>query len=105
MRDTMRRILARYGQEVTLRTAEGETEARAFLQPVRERGETAPGTVTELGWIDRRLWKYLGAEALSPGDTVAWRGLRFRVRSSRPCCLGEELNHWWAMLEPEREGA
>ena len=31
------RILARYGQSVTLRRGEEEQDCRAFLQPVRER--------------------------------------------------------------------
>lgn len=103
MRKTVQAILARYGQAVTVRTAEGETQTRAFLQPVTERGETLPGAVTELGWMDRRLWRYLGTAALAPGDTVAWGELRFRVRSSRPYCIGECLHHWWASLERERE--
>ena len=92
MTGAVQAILARYGQAVTVKTAEGETQTRAFLQPV-----------TELGWMDRRLWRYLGTAALAPGDTVAWGELRFRVRSSRPYCIGERLHHWWASLERERE--
>lgn len=98
-------ILVKYGQAVTVKTEKGETEARAFIQPAAERGETLPGAVTELGWIDRRLWRYLGTTALEPGDTVEWKGLSFRVRSSRPYYVGEVLNHWWASLELKREAA
>ena len=30
-------MLEEYGQQVTLKRADGETEARAFFQPVREK--------------------------------------------------------------------
>ena len=39
MTGTWGRILARYGQSVTLRRGEEEQACRAFLQPVRERRE------------------------------------------------------------------
>ena len=39
MTGTWGRILARYGQSVTLRRGEEERACRAFLQPVRERRE------------------------------------------------------------------
>ena len=39
MTGTWGRILARYGQSVTLQRGEEEQAYRAFLQPVRERRE------------------------------------------------------------------
>ena len=39
MTGTWGRILAQYGQSVTLRRGEEERAYRAFLQPVRERRE------------------------------------------------------------------
>lgn len=96
-------ILGRYGQAVTLETAEGETETRAFLQPVQERRETVPAAVTEIGWVDGRLWLYLGRTKVDPGDTVRWNGMAFQVRSSRPYYAGGALSHWWASLERRRE--
>ena len=99
----VREILERYGQTVTLETAEGETEARAFLQPVQERQEQLPTAATELGWVDGRLWLYLGKAAVRAGDTVLWNGRRFRVRSGRPHYIGTELSHWRAVLERARE--
>ena len=101
----VREILERYGQTVTLETAEGETGARAFLQPVQERQEQLPTAATELGWVDGRLWLYLGQEPLAPGDTVHWNGMALRVRSSRPYYIGDALNHWWASLERRWEAA
>ena len=53
----------------------------------------------------RRLWRYTGLEEVQPGDTVIWRGRSFRVRSSREHALSDEINHWWALLEPERRAA
>ncbi len=44
-------------------------------------------------------------ELVQPEDTVIWRGRSFRVRSSREHALSDEINHWWALLEPERRAA
>lgn len=101
----MERILEWYGQSVTLKNKDGEQEIRAFLQPEKARTETVPGEQTPIGWIDERLWRYTGLEEVQPGDTVIWRGRSFRVRSSREHALSDEINHWWALLEPERRAA
>ena len=105
MTDWVRQVLDRYGQPITLRRGETETVIRAFLQPVTERGERAPDTATALGWIDGRQWLYLGQEPLETGDTLLWRDMAFRVRSCRPYYIGQELSHYWAALEKEREAA
>lgn len=96
-------VLARYGQMVTVRRGEEALETRAFFQPVAQRQEAAPFTVTALGNVDDRLWLYLGTLAVESGDTVTWNDQDFRVRSSRPYYVGQVLSHWWAMLEAERE--
>lgn len=98
-------ILARYGQTVMVRSAAGETAARAFLQPATERKELLPDKVTGIGWGDGRLWRYLGLAQVDAGDTVLWNGLCFRVRSSRAYYIGDQLNHWWAVLEQAKEAA
>lgn len=103
MRARIRRILAQYGQTVTVKTAAGETETKAFLQPVTERSEEERGAATELGWVDLRRWRYLGQTAVEPGDTVIWQGGRFRVCSSRAYAAGETVLYWWAALEREKE--
>lgn len=103
MTEWIREVLARYGQEAVIRTAEGDVPVRAFLQPVTERREQVPGAVTGIGWIDERLWLYLGQAEVAEGDTVLWNGVPFRVRSSRPYYIGETLTHWWAALEREKE--
>ena len=105
MTDWFREILSRYGQEVTVRTADGEVPARAFLQPVTAKEEQVPDAVTGIGWIDGRLWLYLGDTAADTGATVTWNGRRFRVRSGRPWYVGRRLNHWWAVLEAAKEAA
>ena len=95
-------ILRRYGQEVTVEHG-GETETvRAFLQPVRA-GDEAPGEPGAAGWLDRRRWLYLGQRAVEAGDTVLWKGRRFRVRGGRPHYIGAGLSHWRAVLERARE--
>ena len=105
MTGVMGEILERYGQTVTLRSRDGEKSVRAFIQPAVARNETVPGEQTPIGWMDERLWRYTGLEEVQPGDTVIWRGRSFRVRSSREHALSDEINHWWASLEPERRAA
>ena len=95
-------ILRKYGQAVTLVRGEERAEARAFLQPVTQRDEAVP-EISDVGWLDGRLWLYLGREALGAGDRVLWNGQRFRVRSGRPHYIGGTLCHWRAVLERARE--
>lgn len=101
----MQSILEQYGQAVTLCTAEGEESGRAFLQPVTERSEKVPSGMTGLGWTDARKWLYLGLAKVESGDTVLWGEHVFRVKSSRAYYIGEELNHWWALLEQAKEAS
>ena len=101
MRGAIGRILARYGQVVTV----NGRSTRAFVQPVRQRREQVPGEWTPLGWNDTRLWLYLGRMPVTEGDTVVWGPERFRVRSSRVYAVGQRVTHWWALLEVEKEEA
>lgn len=100
-----RLIMDLWGQTVTFRTAEGETEGKAFLQPVTKAGERVPTGMTALGWEDERQWLYLGTEQVRRGDAILWNGQEFRVTSGRAYYIGEELNHWWALLEQAKEAA
>ena len=98
MTGTWGRILARYGQSVTLRRGEEERACRAFLQPVRERREDWYQELpTPLGTVRRDQWLYLGPPELSLEETnglcVEWNGLRFAVRAAQPV--------WWALLAVE----
>ena len=95
-------ILRRYGQTVTLVRGEDRVQAKAFLQPLRERDEAVPETA-DIGWLDGRRWLYLGQRAVEAGDTVLWKGRRFRVRGGRPHYIGAGLSHWRAVLERARE--
>ena len=96
MTGVMGEILEHYGQTVMFQDLPHHAAAR---------DETVPGEQTPIGWIDERLWRYTGLEEVQPGDTVIWRGRSFRVRSSREHALSDEINHWWALLEPERRAA
>lgn len=100
MTGTWGRILARYGQSVTLRRGEEEQDCRAFLRPVRERREDWYQELpTPLGTVRRDQWLYLGPPELSLEETnglcVEWNGLRFAVRAAQPVCVGEETLYWW----------
>ena len=101
----VRRILEQYGQKVTVQAGESTVSVRAFLQPVTERDERARSDFTSIGWVDGRLWLYLGQTALEEGESLAWEGRRFRVRSCRPYYIGNALSHYWAALEQEQEAA
>ena len=92
MTDWVRQVLERYGQDVTVDT-------------MTERDERARSDVTSIGWVDGRLWLYLGQTALEEGEALAWEATRFRVRSCRPYYIGNALSHYWAALEQEREAA
>lgn len=105
MRNQVRDILRRWGQSVTLNRSGEACLTRAFLQPVAERREQVPAMMTELGSVDGRLWLYLGMEAVEADDRILWNGTEFRVRSSRPWYMGEELLYWWAALEQAKEAA
>lgn len=96
-------ILARHGQSVTIRRADGDMAARAFLQPVAERREREVSGMTGIGSVDTRLWLYLGRNAVDAEDRILWNGMELRVRSSRPYYTGEQLLYWWAALERAKE--
>ena len=98
-------ILTQYGQTVTLKNTRGTQTVRAFIQPEVSRGETVPGTQTAIGWVDDRLWRYIGTTEVQPGDVIVWKETAYRVRSSREYALGDEAHHWQASLEREREAA
>ena len=105
MTGVMGEILERYGQTVTLRSRDGEKSVRAFIQPAAARDEIVPGEQTPIGWVDERLWSYIGLAAVEPGDIIRQGNTAYRVRSSRAYWLGDQVHHWWALLETEREAA
>ena len=88
-------ILDRYGQSVELFAPEDQTgtSVRAFLQPMRERGEEQL-TPSPLGLRrEDRL-------PLAPRSTrVVWQEKAYEVQSAHPVGAGE-VCHWWAVLRP-----
>ena len=88
MTDWVRQILEQYGQQVTVRPGSGQATVRAFLQPVTERDEGTREAFTGIGWVDGRLWLYLGQAALEAGEALVWNGMTFRVRSCRAYYIG-----------------
>lgn len=103
MRERIRELTERYGQQVTLRTKEGETQVRAFLQLVTQRGDWT--AMTKIGSIDERQWMYLGQSPLEAGDRVSWNQMEFVVESSHPWAVGETILYWWALLERAKEAS
>lgn len=101
MTETLDRIMEQYGQRVRL----GETEVRAFFQPVTDKSAAAPFTVTSLGMVDGRKWIYLGRTAVQAGDAVVFQGEAYTVDNCRELWLGDEPAYCWAALTKERETA
>ena len=105
MTDWMGVILKRHGQTAFVVTDAGEETLQAFIQPVTEKRERVLGDISELGYLDERLWLYLGKRELNTKDRLRWNGMEFQVRSSRPYYIGGILMYWWAALEAAKEAA
>ena len=98
-------LLERYGQMVVVCSGDGEEPVRAFLQPAKEKRERLTDCITELGHVDERLWVYLGKYPVKPEDRIIYNEDMFRVRSSRPYYVGDEVAYWWAGLDAAKEMA
>ena len=100
-------LLRRYGQSVTVTDRDGaQTDTRAFVQPILERGETDLQVhPTPLGTRRGDRYLYLGAVEvpLRAGDQVEGLGLTFRVQTAQPIRVGDEISHWWAILRVKGE--
>ena len=105
MTERFEKILNQYGESVTITTAEGTGQMKAFVQPVLNEQKEAPYQVTSLGNLDDRKWIYLGVTAVNPGDCITCAAGSFTVCSSAAVYAGREFSHWWAALETEKEAA
>lgn len=106
--DGFGQILARYGQDVTVRYGDGRPEraARAFLQPIVERREDWRQEMpTPLGIVRRGRFLYLGEPGveLTGCEELEWNGEQFRVQAVEAIYVGGRLSHWWAVAVPEGE--
>ena len=99
------KILARHGQDVTVRYGGGRPEraARAFLQPIVERREDwRQETPTPLGVVRRDRYLYLGEPEveLTGCEELEWNGERFRMQAVEAIYVGKKLSHWWGIAIP-----
>lgn len=100
-------ILARYGVPVTVVTGASTVAARAFLQPILEKGE-GQLVPSPLGSRREERFLYLGEPdvALTAGESlVTWSGQTFDVWSARCVTMGGAPSHWWAVLRPQEKEA
>lgn len=95
-------LLSRYGRAVTVEKNGAVEAGRAFVRPLREKQEQSVPTPVGRTRQDRFL--YLGEAALSLAgmgekDAVVCGGERYRVETAQEIYVGEEISHWWAILE------
>ncbi len=109
MTKTFPTLLSRYGQMVHLHGegAQEDTLCMAFLQAVPDRREEQR-VPTPLGLAWQKRFLYLGhpggdLNALGDKGYISWKGGRYRVRTAHLVYVGQQANHWWAMLEPMEE--
>lgn len=96
------RLLARYGQPVSVRRGDGSAgDGMAFLQPILDRREDwKQRRPTPLGLARQDRFLYLGEPklAVAMGDVIACLGVEYLVQAAQPIQVGESLSHWWAVL-------
>lgn len=99
-------LLAKYGQQVVLHQGDTEVDARAFLQPIREKGQ-AQSLPSPLGWQREDRFLYLGdpnRPLTANCDWVEFEGEGYAVTSAHPVYVGSSVSHIWAVLRPRDEG-
>lgn len=99
-------LLAKYGQRVVLHQGDSTVDARAFLQPIREKGQ-AQSLPSPLGWQREDRFLYLGDpnHPLSDhGDWVEFDETGYAVVSAHPVHVGNSVSHIWAVLRPRDTG-
>lgn len=99
-------LLAKYGQRVVLHQGDSTVNARAFLQPIREKGQ-AQSLPSPLGWQREDRFLYLGDpnHPLSDhGDWVEFEETGYAVASAHPVYVGNSVSHIWAVLRPRDTG-
>lgn len=99
-------LLAKYGQRVVLHQGDTEVDARAFLQPIREKGQ-AQSLPSPLGWQREDRFLYLGdpnRPLTANRDWVEFEGEGYAVTSAHPVYVGNSVSHIWAVLRPRDKG-
>lgn len=103
-------LLTKYGQRVVLHQGDSAVDTRAFLQPIREKGQ-AQSLPSPLGWRREDRFLYLGDPkyplTANSQDWVEFEGEGYAVTSTHPVYVGTGVSHIWAVLRPrdEREEA
>lgn len=99
-------LLAKYGQRVVLHQGDSTVDARAFLQPIREKGQ-AQSLPSPLGWQREDQFLYLGdpnRPLTANRDWVEFEGSGYAVVSAHPVHVGNSVSHIWAVLRPRDTG-
>lgn len=103
MKEMLKEAFARYGTSVEVRRGEDAVRTKAFIQPIRTESGGEPFTVTALGAVDERCWRYLGPAdvEVAMGGRVICGEKQYIVRRAAPFRAGEEILYYWAVLREE----
>lgn len=109
MRDCLERIIAHYGQTVTLIPRDGgdPLEIQAFVQPVLREQTEPPVAVTPLGPVSEQRWLYIGRAGVEirTGDRIVLGEVRLAVQEARPVYWQDGVLYRRATLRREKEAA
>ena len=97
MRERFLQLLHRYGETLTA----GEDELRAFVQPLRRKGEQGYGSVpAAYGTLPLNEFLYLGEPEvkLREGMRLLWQGKALRVAQAREVYVAGVCVYLWAVL-------
>lgn len=104
MKEALARLIRYYGSTVTVTTDAGQSQVRAFIQPVTGKSwQNMQKVVQGLGEIELGQFLYLGPVTpdLAEATEVCCGQERFRIRRTELICLKDEALYCWGLLTKE----
>lgn len=100
MRETVEKVMAGYGTDMTLTRADGTKTVRGFFQAVNSKSwQSMESEATLLGEISRGQYVYMGPAAveISEGDTLALGEKTYLFRRVEKYYYGNEPVYRWGL--------
>lgn len=98
MENTVAKLMASYGNTMTLIHGGEEISVKCFLQDTRSKGESyAQREYSPLGEVPRGMYLYLGPpdQPVTVGDSLIWRKRRFEFRRVQPMTVKDSVCYYW----------